>query len=25
MLLPKMGGSIHTPEEILKGIEEMIS
>jgi 2-oxoglutarate ferredoxin oxidoreductase subunit alpha len=25
MLLPKMGGSIHTPEEILNGIEEMIS
>lgn len=25
MLIPKMGGSIHTPEEILKGIEEMIS
>jgi 2-oxoglutarate ferredoxin oxidoreductase subunit alpha len=25
MLIPKMGGSIHTPEEILNGIEEMIS
>ena len=24
LLLPKMGGDIHTPEEIFKGIKEMI-